>query len=119
MAGGKTKREAGGSLGPALNQFAQRIQGSAPRAKGGIHVRCTDCDEEYSLEDLGGRARVGQKASPGAPIVRITAPSSVVQDVLEGRLEASQALVRGGVRVRGDLQYLERLLKEAGLLDCE
>lgn len=115
----QTSTPSAGGLNPALTRFAQRVSSAVPAAAGGIHLRCTDCDEEYSVENLGPAARVEATASPTAPIVRITAPSSVIQDVLEGRLEASQALVGGGVRVRGDLAYLEGVLRDAGLLSCE
>lgn len=115
----KTSKQSAGGLNPVLTRFAQRVSKAVPSVKGGIHVRCTDCDEEYSVENLGRAARVAATASPDAPIVRISAPSSVLQDVLEGRLEASQALVGGGVRVRGDLAYLEGVLRDAGLISCE
>jgi hypothetical protein len=114
-----TNKQSPSGLSPLLTRFSQRVSKDLPAVKGGIHIICTDCDEEYSVENLGRAARVAATKSPEAPIVRITAPSSVLQDVLEGRLEASQALVRGGVRVRGDLHYLEGVLRGAGLLSCE
>jgi SCP-2 sterol transfer family len=106
------------SLKPALSRFAHRVSNAVPAARGGIHIQCTDCDEEYSLDGLGRSARVSDKAG-AAPVVRVTGPSAVLREVLEGRLEASQALVRGGIRVRGDLQYLEQVLRDVGLLNCE
>lgn len=119
MAAGKTKPKSSGALSPALTRFAQSVGRGVPAAKGGIHIRCTDCAEQYSVENLGRAARVAQTEAPGAPIVRVTGPSSVLQDVIEGRLAASEALVRGGVRVRGNLAYLETVLRDAGLIDCE
>jgi SCP-2 sterol transfer family len=119
MANPKPKRAPSGELKPALSRFAHRVSSAVPTTKGSIHIRCTDCDDEYSLEGLGRSARVSGKAGAGAPVVRITGPSSVLIEVLEGRLEAAEALVRGGIRVRGDLEYLERVLRDVGLLTCE
>jgi hypothetical protein len=115
----KTTQASGASLKPALLRFASRVSNAVPAVTGGIHVRCTDCDDEYSLEDIGRSARVAESLGKGAPIVRITGPSSVLEEVLEGRLGAAEALVRGGIRVRGDVEYLERVLKDVGLLHCE
>lgn len=110
---------AGEGLKPALSRFAANVSSAVAPEAGGIHICCTDCDDEFSLDNLGRAGRVAQGADAGAPVVRISGPSSVLRDVLDGRLEASEALVRGGVRVRGDLEYLERVLRDAGLLSCE
>jgi hypothetical protein len=116
MAAQKTKEA---SLKTALSRFANRVSKEVPAAQGSIHIRCTDCDDEYSLESLGQSPRIVESLGKGAPIVRITGPSSALRDVLEGRIEASEALVRGGIRVRGDIEYLERALRDVGLLSCK
>jgi hypothetical protein len=115
----KTKQASGASLKPALLRFASRVSNAVPAVKGGIHVRCTDCEDEFSLENIGRSAHVAESTGKGAPIVRITGSSSVIEEVLEGRLGAAEALVRGGIRVRGDVEYLERVLRDVGLLHCE
>jgi hypothetical protein len=38
---------------------------------------------------------------------------------MDGRKEASRAFLAGGIRVQGDVPYLEALLKDIGLLQCE
>jgi hypothetical protein len=39
--------------------------------------------------------------------------------VLDGELEASRAFAAGEIRVRGDLTYLEAILADLNLLDCQ
>lgn len=106
------------SLKTALTRFAHRVSRDVPVVRGAIHIRCTDCDDEYSIESLGQSPRIVDSHGEAAPIVRVTGPSSALRDVLEGRIDAGEALVRGGIRVRGDVEYLERALRDAGLLRC-
>lgn len=119
MTAGKTSDRGRGDLKPALSRFAARVSSAVPSGKGGIHICCTDCDDEYTVAGLGEAGRVADVADEAGSVVRINAPSSVVQDVIEGRLDAVEAMVRGGVRVRGDVAYLERVLRDAGLIHCE
>lgn len=106
------------SLKTALTRFASRVSNQVPAAQGSIHIRCTDCEDEYSVDSLGRSPRVADSLGKGAPIVRITGPSAALRDVLEGKIEAGEALVRGGIRVRGDIEYLESALRDVGLLHC-
>jgi hypothetical protein len=109
-------KSANDALEPLLTSFATRLGGDR---KGDIHLRCTDLDGEYSLSSKGGLRAGASTKSAAAPVVTVSAPSSVVRDVLAGNLDAAQALVGGGVRVRGDLAYLEQMLRDAGLLNCQ
>ena len=110
---------AAASLESALSQFAKRVSNSVPRSAGGILVVCPDTKEEFSLEGLGHSPKVAKQKGNQAPIVQVTGPASKIKDVLEGKVEASRAIASGGIRVRGDLSYLETVLKDAGLLECE
>ena len=112
----RDKPTSGDGLEPLLSNFANRLSRVDGGRKGDIRLRCTDLETEFSLSTKGG-LRSGQ--GTGTPVVSVSAPAAVVRDVLAGRLDAAQALVGGGVRVRGDLGYLELLLKDAGLLNCE
>lgn len=114
-----TQKTKEASLKPALSRFANRVSKAVPDVKGSIHVRCTDCEDEYSLDNLGRSPRIAESIGKGAPIVRVTGPSSALADVLEGRIDAAEALVRGGIRVRGNIEYLECVLRDAGLLNCK
>lgn len=81
-------------------------------------MRCTDTGEEYALEGVGGTPRVNQAPGEGPHQIEIRGPTNMLRAVIEGRQEASRALAAGGIRVRGDLPYLEAVLRDLGLLDC-
>lgn len=119
MATKQSSKPSSGDLKATLSKFASRINADAPEAKGGIHIHCPDCGEEFGLEGLGRAARVTDRGGAESAIVQVTAPSAVLVEILEGRLDATQAFVRGGIRVRGDLRYLEQVLRNAGMLACE
>src|SRR5258706_10095336 len=87
-----------------------RLSANAPRKRGSIVVHATDLGTEIALE--GNRVADGGSAAP--PLVRISAPSSVIQAVMSGDKEASRAFVAGGIQVSGDLVHLAALLKDLG-----
>jgi putative sterol carrier protein len=113
-------RKATATLESALSSVASRVSEKAPRATGSVVVRCTDTDEEFSVEGMGQRAKVTKGAQAGQqPVVSVRGPSKVLQAVLDGKMEASRAFASGQIRVRGDLTYLEAVLKDVDLLDCQ
>lgn len=105
-------------LETTLATLAARVSQKAPRAEGSIVLRATDADEEYSVEGIGRRAKVSRGAGKGEAAVMVQGPASVLQSILDGEMEASAAFAHGDIRVRGDLPYLEGVLKDLGLLDC-
>jgi len=119
MAEPRSAQNPSSTLEPTLSRLAGRVSRAVPQVQGSIVVRCSDRDEEYRIEGLGRSPRVVKEVAAGQPAVRVTGPTSVIQEVLDGKLEASRAITGGGIRVRGDLKYLESVLKDLGLLDCE
>lgn len=116
-----TRPASGETIERSLADLANRLSGGAPAKRGGILLRCTDSGEEYCVEGSGKRAQVSAGAgASGAPVlVRIAGPSAVLAAIMAGRQEASRAFIAGGLQVSGDLNYLESLLKELGLLNCQ
>lgn len=102
----------------ALVALGGRVSNAVPRAHGSIVVRCTDTGEEYALEGVGGTPRVNRGRGAGPHQVEVRGPAALLKAIAEGRQEPVRALVAGGIRVRGDLQYLETMLKDVGLLEC-
>ena len=119
MAARASKQSRTTTLESALSQFAKRVSNSVPRSDGGILVHCSDTEEEFSLEGLGYAPNVLKQKGTQPPLVQVIGPASRIKEVLDGKLEASRAIASGGIRVRGDLSYLETVLKDAGLLQCE
>ena len=102
-----------------ITSVAARVSDRAPRAEGGILLHCTDTGEEFAVEGLGRRVRISREAGRSEPLVQVRAPSAVIRAVLAGEMPPSRALTGGGVRVRGDVAYLEAILKDLELLECQ
>ena len=115
----RSGRSPRGTLEASLSRLAGQVGEVVPRTGGSILLRCSDSEEEYRIEGLGQAPRVTRQPGTGHSSVRVTGPASVIQEVLDGRLEASRAVTAGGIRVRGDLEYLESVLKSLKLLQCE
>ena len=115
----KTRRQPSRPLEAAILALGNKVSDAVPKAQGTIVLRCSDTGAEFVLEGIGSRPRVTKRRGEGRHQVEITVPESILRAVIEGRQEASRALVAGGIRVRGDLPYLEAVLKDLGLLECE
>jgi SCP-2 sterol transfer family protein len=102
----------------ALLALGGRVSKAVPRAHGSIVVHCTDTGEEFALEGMGSAPRVSRGRGNGPHQVEVRGPAAVLRAVAEGRHEPARALAAGGIRVRGDLRYLEAMLKDVGLLEC-
>jgi len=103
----------------SLNAFSSRLTGSPAQLKpGSILIRFTDSGEEYSIAMTNREARMASGAAPASPLVEVSGPSRVLLAIMNGTQEPRRAFMAGGIRVQGDLPYLEALLKESGLLEC-
>ena len=115
----QSKQESTGPLEATLATCASRVSKRMPRDRGSIAVRCTDTDDQYSVDGIGYRPRVTHGPAATDPAVMVSGPSAVLRAVLDGEMEASRAFATGEIRVRGDLTYLEAILKDLNLLDCQ
>jgi putative sterol carrier protein len=102
----------------SLTTVSRKLSDSAQLKPGSILIRFTDSGEEYSIEAMGREARMIREAPATAPLVEVSGNSTVLKEIMDGTKEASSAFLDGGIRVQGDVQYLEALLKEIGLLQC-
>lgn len=103
----------------SLTMLGSRLKSSAPKKHGCIQLFLTDLGEEFYLEGTDRAFLVSQRAGASPPLVRIAGPASQLQAVMDGKKEASRTFLAGGIQVSGDLNYLEVLLKDMGLLKCE
>jgi hypothetical protein len=106
------------SMEAALLALGGKVSNAIPRAHGSIVVHCTDTGEEFALEAIGSTPRVNRGRGAGPHQVEVRGPADVLRAIAEGRQEPARALAAGGIRVRGDLGYLEAVLKDVGLLEC-
>jgi hypothetical protein len=103
----------------SLTAVSRKLSDSAQLKPGSILIRFTDSGEEYSIEMTGREVRMTRGAPATAPLVEVAGSSTVLKAIMDGRKEASRAFQAGGIRVQGDVPYLEAVLKEIGLLQCE
>jgi hypothetical protein len=102
----------------SLTAVSRKLSDSAQLKPGSILIRFTDSGEEYSIETTGREARVIRAAPVTAPLVEVHGSSTVLKAIADGRKDAARAFLAGGIRVQGDVPYLEALLKDIGLLQC-
>ena len=113
-----SKAGASRTMEAALLALGGKVSSAVPRAHGSIVVHCTDTGEEFALEGMGSAPRVNRGRGNAPHQVEVRGPAAVLRAIAEGRQEPARALVAGGIRVRGDLRYLEAMLKDVGLLEC-
>jgi putative sterol carrier protein len=102
----------------SLSELSRTLSDSAHLKHGSILIRFTDSGDEYSIETTGREARMIRAAPATAPLVEVAGSSRALKAIMDGRKEASRAFLAGGIRVQGDVPYLEALLKDIGLLQC-
>ena len=59
---------------------------------------------------------MSRESTAGAPHVEVIGDANRIRAILEGRKEGRLQFYAGGIRVRGDLQYLSDLAYEMGLI---
>ena len=96
--------------------LSSRLSGSV--AIQPILITLTDTGEQCCIHGAARSLRAENARDASPPSVRVSGPSRIINDILDGSMEASAAYASGRIRVRGDLQYLEGLLSDMGLLDC-
>ena len=99
----------------ALAALADRISQVPGRFEGSIVIRLEG--EEggtWSIHSTGDHARVLAGAASGESRAEVVGDARTIRDVLEGKVEGKEALLLGGIRVRGDIDFLERLSAALG-----
>lgn len=112
------KTESQSAAWKALETVAKRFASLEARKPGAIQFRLTGGESgEFALE-VDDRRQVKQTAgkSRQKPRIQVTGDGKQVRMVLEGKREATKAFLAGGIQVRGDIRYLERVLLELKLL---
>jgi hypothetical protein len=104
-----------------LKDFSTRLASLEARKPGAIqfHLSGTESgefalevDQQRRVTQIAGRSRL-------TPLIRITGDGKQVRMVLESKRSAAKAFLAGGVQVRGDIRYLENVLRELKLLKAE
>jgi hypothetical protein len=102
-------------LGRALESLAERMAQAPGQFEGTIVLRL-EGDEGgiWSIHSTSEEARVVPGASSGEYRAEVLGDATTIREVLEGKTDGRQALLGGGIRVRGDIEFLERLSAALG-----
>lgn len=112
----QTARE---SVQNSVGALATRVAGTRTARVGDILLRLSgQGGGTYRLAYGPNReVQVAETADVGArPLIEVIGDAQTVQAVIDGRVDARTQFLAGGIRVRGDLQYLSNLALELGLL---
>ena len=102
----------------ALEVLTKRFPSVEVLKPGVIQFQLTgDEGGNFALEvDSSRRVKQIEGNSQQKPRILLTGDGRQVRMVLEGKRDAAKAFLAGGIQVRGDIHYLERLLQEVKLL---
>jgi hypothetical protein len=102
----------------ALEAVATRFASMEARKTGAIQFQLTGQEGGQFALEVDQQRRVKQIAgmSPLKQKILVTGNGKQVRMVLEGKRSAAKAFLAGGVQVRGDIRYLESVLRELKLL---
>lgn len=71
----------------------------------------------YRVSTGHGKAEVSESQDVGGvPLFEVIGEADAVQAILDGKADAREQFLAGGIRVRGDLQHLSDLTVELGLM---
>ncbi len=106
------------SLGEAVVNTAKKLARTKARSPGAIQFELSGRQGGAFEINVDRRLRVTCRKGPSRrkPRIRIVGSDKNVRMVLEGKRDARKAFFAGGLQVRGDIRYLERLLEDLKLM---
>ena len=100
-----------------LAEVAERGAKGRTQRTGPILLRLTgEGGGDHYVHFAARGARVTTEAPDEPPLFEVTGDAKRIQSILEGKKEGRAQFFAGGIRVRGDLQYLSDLAYELGLI---
>jgi hypothetical protein len=111
----------GRGMEAVLQEALRKFEGSRLRREGTILIRFVGEDGGESVGDFHVHSRVSgcelsRKEGHAPPLIEIIGEPERIRAVLEGGREGLAQFYRGGIRIRGDLQYLSELAYELGFI---
>jgi len=107
----------GESLAAALNTFAAKFDGARTRRAGSILLRLTgESGGDFYLHSTSTGCSMSRESANATPHFEVIGDAKRIAAILEGRKEGRLQFYAGGIRVRGDLQYLSDVAYEMGLI---
>jgi hydrogenase maturation factor HypE len=111
-------QEAPGDVQSSLGTLAVRLADARTTRVGNIVLRLSGKGGgTYRLACGHQEVRVAETVDVDAPpLIEVIGDAEAVRAILNGKVDARKQFLAGGIRVRGDLQYLSDLALELGLL---
>jgi hypothetical protein len=101
----------------ALKEFSAKFERAQTRRPGSILLRLTGKNGgQFYLYSTATGCRVSREPAEESPHVQVSGPADRILAILSGRKEGRSQFIAGGIRVRGDLDYLSALAHEMGLI---
>ena len=100
-------------LGEAMRKF----EGARTRRLGSILIRFIGEERgDFYVHSYASGCKLSQEPEFAPPLVEIMGDAAQIRAVLDGSREGVAQFYRGGIRVRGDLQYLSEVAHELGFI---
>lgn len=104
------------SLEESLQQIVDKLEKS-DLSKAGDIVFNLRGEEPFRLAlESRGKSKLYRTLSKTPPRLEISGDANSLQTVLDGTKDPRHAFLEGGITVRGDLDYLQAVLRDLGLL---
>lgn len=101
----------------ALRSMASKLDTISVRRQGEIVINVIGDDAgSIVLNSTHRTTEIAALPSTSTPLVEVTAVPDKLKELLDGKKDAREVFVEGGIRVRGDIAYIENVLKELGLM---
>jgi hypothetical protein len=105
------------SLDDMLQEAVRKLEGSRMRRTGSILFRFVgEGGGDFHVHSYATGCSLSREAGQAPPLIEIIGDPEQIRAVLEGGREGLAQFYRGGIRVRGDLQYLSELAHELGFI---
>ena len=107
----------GTSVDVALRTFAAKFEQATTRRQGTLLFRMTgDNGGDFYVHSTSTGCWISREASAEPPRVEVIGGARRIIAILSGSKEGRRQFSAGGMRVRGDLQYLSDIAYELGLI---
>lgn len=102
----------------SITDLASKVERARSARTGDLVFRLTGAGAG-TFRVRNGRVRTEVVESPEESeqtLIEVMGDSDKIQEILDGKVDARKQFLDGGIRVRGDLQYLSDLTTELGLM---
>jgi hypothetical protein len=105
------------SVEAALTRFSTNLDRARTRRCGSILLRLSgENGGDFYLHSTSAGSTLSREPAAGSPHIEVIGDANRIRAILDGTKEGRAQFYAGGIRVRGDLQYLSELAYELGFI---